>query len=273
MNLERKNMNDTEIYIPSEIKKLIKGRSYEIDSIGLSGSTVIKLRDMVLKISETNKAFRNEVNAMRWLEGKLPVPRVIYHTEEGGKGYLLMSRVNGLMGCDRYYLERPDELKCLLADTLKALWNVDISDCPTHQSLDDDLLRAEDNVRRGMVSFEDVDKWLLADGGFTSFESLLKWLNKAKPEIEPVLSHGDLSLPNLFFENGQLTGIIDLGDMGIGDRWRDIAICLRSFKHNLEGRHGIKTFPDYDVCAMFDELGIAPCADKIKYWLLLDELF
>jgi len=266
-------MDNTEIYIPSEIKELINGQNYEIDQVGLSGSTVVKLDDMVLKIGEANKAFRNEVCAMQWLDGKLPVPKVIYHAEEGGKGYLLMSKVSGLMGCDRYYLERPDELKNLLADTLKSLWSIDISGCPTHQSLDDDLRRAKDNVLRGMVDFEDVDKWLLADGGFTSFESLLNWLNKTKPEIDPVLSHGDLSLPNVFFSEGRLSGIIDLGDMGIGDRWRDIAICLRSFKHNLEGRHGIKTFPDYDVCAMFDELGIAPCADKIKYWLLLDELF
>lgn len=264
---------NTEIYIPSEIKEQIKGRDYEIDRVGLSGSTVIKLPDMVLKISKDSPASRNEVRIMRWLEDKLPVPKVIYHAAEAGKGYLLMSRVSGRMGCDRYYLERPDELKVLLSDTLKALWRIDISECPTRQSLDNDLARAQDNVAKGLVDFEDVDKWLLADGGFTSFESLLKWLNKARPDIDSVLSHGDLSLPNLFFDGGRLTGLIDLGDTGAGDRWRDIAIGLRSFKHNLEGRYGIKTFPDYDVRALFDELEIQPDADKIKYWLLLDELF
>ncbi len=266
-------MNQSEIYIPYEIKELIGGISYEIDSIGLSGSTVIMLDDMVLKIGKSGQAARNEISVMSWLDGKLPVPKVIYYAEEGGKSYLLMSRVSGLMGCERYYLERPDELKALIANTLKALWSIDISECPTSQSLDDDLRRAEDNVRCGMVNFEDVDKWLLADGGFTSFESLLKWLNRARPDIDPVLSHGDLSLPNMFFADSRLTGLIDLGDTGAGDRFRDVAIGLRSFKHNLEGRHGIKTFPDYDVCALFDELEIVPDADKIKYWLLLDELF
>ncbi len=266
-------MNDTEIYMPSEIKGLIKGRNCEIDRIGLSGSKVIMFDDMVLKISGDSAAYRNEVCAMQWLSGKLPVPKVIYHAEEGGKGYLLMSKVNGLMGCDRYYLERPDELKCLLAQTLKTLWSIDTQACPTAQSLDDDLARAANNVASGIVVFENVDKWLLADGGFTGFESLLAWLNRAKPDTDPALSHGDLSLPNLLFSGGRLSGLIDLGDTGVGDRWRDIAICLRSFKHNLEGRHGIKTFPDYDVRALFDELGIQPDADRIKYWLLLDELF
>ncbi len=266
-------MNEAEIYIPSEMRELINIRNCQFDSVGLSGSTVILFDDMVLKIGSTCDSFRNEVRIMRWLRSKLPVPEVIYYTEEGGKSYLLMSRVRGLMGCERHYLERPDELKTLLADTIKSLWSVDISECPSRQSLDYYLAKAEENVANGRVKFEDVDKWLLADGGFTSFESLLKWLNLARPEMDLVFSHGDLSLPNLFFEDGQLTGLIDLGDAGTGDRWRDIAICLRSFKHNLEGRHGIKTFPDYDVCAMFDELGLEPCPDKIKYWLLLDELF
>ncbi len=265
-------MNLPEIYIPPEIREHMAGKKCEIDHIGLTGSMVIKTGDMVLKIAESGDFMRNEVTIMRWLSGKLPVPKVICCTEDGGKAYLLMSRVRGLMGCERYYLERPDELKSLLASTIKSLWSIDISECPARQSLDVYLKRAAENVAQGRVDFEDVDKWLLADGGFADFESLLKWLNLARPEIDPVFSHGDLSLPNLFFEGGQLTGIIDLGDAGIGDRWRDIAICLRSFKHNLEGRHGIKTFPDYDVGALFEELGIAPCADKIKYWLLLDEL-
>ena len=43
----------------------------------------------------------------------------------------------------------------------------------------------------------------------------------------------DFCLPNIFFENDNLTGVIDLGRSGIGNRYNDISLCYRSITHNL----------------------------------------
>lgn len=58
------------------------------------------------------------------------------------------------------------------------------------------------------------------------------------PEEEPVLSHGDYCLPNLFAMGHTLSGFIDLGRAGTADRWQDIALCYRSLKHNADGTFG-----------------------------------
>ena len=59
-------------------------------------------------------------------------------------------------------------------------------------------------------------------------------------EFEPVLSHGDYCLANIFLEDGHIKGYIDFGKTGIGDKWNDIALCYSSLKHNFDGTYGEK---------------------------------
>ncbi len=80
----------------------------------------------------------------------------------------------------------------------------------------------------------------------------------------------------IFGRNDKVTGYIDLGKMGIADRWCDIAICYRSLSHNFSGKYGEYvdvTCSEYDEMQFFRELGIEPDWEKIRYYILLDELF
>ena len=90
-------------------------------------------------------------------------------------------------------------------------------------------------------------------------------------EYEPVLSHGDFCLPNIFIDHGKIGGFIDLGDTGVGDKWQDIALCYRSLKYNAAGYYGGKVYPDVRPEMLFDALGITPDWEKIRYYILLDE--
>ena len=76
-----------------------------------------------------------------------------------------------------------------------------------------------------------------------------------------------------FIDNGEFTGLIDLDDVRIGDKWRDIALCYRSLKWNSEGVYGDKIYPNVNPDQLFDALGIEPNWEKIRYFILLDELF
>ena len=92
-------------------------------------------------------------------------------------------------------------------------------------------------------------------------------------EFEPVLSHGDYCLANIFLEDGHIKGYIDFGKTGIGDKWNDIALCYRSLKHNFDGTYGGKVYEDFNPNRLFEALGMEPDWEKIKYYTLLDELF
>ena len=177
------------------------------------------------------------------------------------------------MSCDEYYLEHPQELLQILAEALEMLWSVDISDCPNVRDLDEELKEAAYRVENNLVDIERAEPDTFGESGFKSPAHLLGWLCENRPENEPVLSHGDFCLPNVFIKDGKISGFIDLGDTGIGDKWRDIALVYRSLKHNFDGTFGGKVYEDFDPDMLFDKLKIEPNWEKLRYYILLDELF
>jgi kanamycin kinase/aminoglycoside 3'-phosphotransferase-3 len=184
-----------------------------------------------------------------------------------------MSRISGEMSCDDYYLEHSEILLKALADGLKMLWQVDVSGCPIVRDLDVVLQEARFQVKNNLVDLDNVEPDTFGENGFESPKHLLEWLENNRPLFEPVFSHGDYCLPNVFLENGQIKGFIDLGRAGIGDKWNDIALCYRSLKHNFEGVYGGKRYENFNPELLFEALGIEPNWEKIRYYLLLDELF
>lgn len=264
-------MKDLQKY--SKIKRLIADKSFTVDDIGMSGNQVLIFEDMVLKIENCSDSIDQQVRMMQWLEGKIPVPKVIAYEVEDEKSCLLMSKVNGVMSCDTYYLEHSQELLSALASGLKMLWKVDVTDCPVVRDVDAVLQEAHMQIENDWVDLENVEPATFGKGGFENPEQLLEWLETHRPVFEPVLSHGDFCLPNIFLENGQVKGFIDLGRAGVGDKWNDIALCYRSLKHNFDGTYGGKVYEDFNPDTLFEKLGVEPDWEKIKWYLLLDELF
>ena len=260
--------------IPANIQELIKDKTYSCDDIGLSGSKIMIFDDMVLKIVRSQTEDEDSaVMMMRWFDGKIPAPKVLAYENDDEYKYLLMSKVPGKMSCDEYYLSHPKELLALLVEALKLLWSIDISDCPRNRNIDIELEEAKYRVENGLVNMDKAEPTTFGDEGFESPKELLKWLENNKPDYEPVLSHGDFCLPNILIKDGQVSGFIDLGDAGIGDKWRDIALCYRSLKHNFDGTYGGKVYPDFNPDMLFEALGIEPNREKLRYYILLDELF
>ena len=58
----------------------------------------------------------------------------------------------------------------------------------------------------------------------------------------------------------------------VGRSGSTIALCLRSLRDNARGRFGT-VYPGFDGELLLRRLGIAPDREKIRYYLLLDELF
>ncbi len=266
-------MQTNKLQLPQIINDIIGSKTGSADTIGMSSSSVIIYDEFVLKIEKLRQGTDAAVNMMRWLDGKLPTPKVICYEKDSASSYLLMSKVKGEMSCSQMYLDNSDLLVQLLADGLKMLWQIDTSDCPRKRDLDTELAEAKYRVENNLVALDNVDPATFGKNGFASPAHLLEWLFQNKPTYEPVLSHGDYCLPNVFINDGKISGFIDLGDCGIGDKWRDIALCYRSLKNNFNGTYGGKVYENFSPELLFEKLGIKPNHEKLRYYLLLDELF
>ncbi len=259
--------------VPDTMKALIQEHTFEVDSIGCSGSHIFVFNnDLVLKVEHKRDESDGEYQMMKWLQGKLPVPHIVDFYTDGKTNYLLMTKLKGKMACDSAIIKDLENMARLMAKGLERLWQVDIKGCPRIINLDYKLDRALFSVKNSMVDIDDAEPGTFGANGFSNAMELYEYLRDNRPEEEEVFIHGDYCLPNVFFENNDVTGYLDLGYSGIGDRWQDIALAVRSIRHNLEDIGKEELYSSmYDI--FFEELGIEPDKEKIKYYILLDELF
>lgn len=259
--------------IPPRINSMLENERFQPDNTGLSGSSVYLFDNQVLKIQEDNAEAENEYIIMEWLKDKLPAPKVLAREKTEGKSYLLMTRIKGKMSCDDEYMSNPAYLSYLLAKALKQLWQTDITNCPCTWNIDRKLEIAKYRIDNNMVDTDNAQEDTYGENGFASPHELYQWLLANKPLEDLVLSHGDFTLPNVLFEGASLKGYIDLGKMGAADKWCDIALCYRSLLNNYKGKYGGKKYDKYNPEIFFQNLGLEPDWDKIRYYILLDELF
>lgn len=258
-----------QILLPSVLAADLDGKSFNIETIGFSGSIVLSFEDAVLKIEPHTEDIDATVAVMRWMTNRLPVPTVLHYEVKDSKSHLLMSRIPGKMTCDEYHLEHSDETVQLLAQGLNDLWNTDTTGCPRKRTLEDDLAHVRRNILAGTVDMEDFEANAKE---FGTPENLLEWLETHKPEYDPVLSHGDYCMPNVLLNDGTVSGYIDLGAAGIADRYSDIVDCHWSLTANFNGTFGGKVYEDFDPDTLFDHLSIEIDRDKLQYYYLLHML-
>ena len=140
------------------------------------------LKIMPLGLSES---LAREAEVLRWLEGKLPVPMVMFFACDGNYEFLLMSEIPGVPACDRAFEKDLPELIRLLAQGLRMIHSIDISGCPFDQRLSVKMKEAADRTAKGLVDEQDFDD--IRQG--RTAEDLLAELFRTKPAAE------DLVLP------------------------------------------------------------------------------
>ena len=132
--------------ISPELKKLIEKYRCVKDTEGMSPAKVYKLvgenENLYLKMTDsrykgTTYDVEREKDMMLWLEGKLPVPKVLHFERHDGWSNLLMSEADGVLCSEEYEDEQsPEKIIELYAECIRLFHSIDISDCPYTNSLD-----------------------------------------------------------------------------------------------------------------------------------------
>ncbi len=252
-----------------ELRIKIGKSTWKQVTIGESGAYTYLLSDAqvqnrYLKImpQKQKMSMGREVELLRWLEGKLPVPKVLLFTSDTEYEYLLMTEVKGIHSCDPSFTGDLPKLVRLLAKGLRMIHSIDIKNCPFDQRLGIKLKEAEYRAVNELVDEDDFDDIRHGRKAVDLYQELLV----AKPANEDlVFTHGDYCLPNVIINNGDISGFVDWGRGGIADRYQDLALAARSLEYNF----GAKWIP-----LLFKEYGIENIDYlKIEYYKLLDEFF
>ena len=140
-----------------------------------------------------------------------------YRSEDAD--WLLTARMAGEDCTHGRYLEDPRRLCDTIATQLRALHEIDFSDCPVTDRMTSYVALAEENYRTG-----NYDRSQFPDSfGYRSPEEAWAVLQAGKAAFcNEVLLHGDYCLPNIMLDHWRFTGFIDLGNGGVGDRHVDL---------------------------------------------------
>lgn len=143
--------------------------------------------------------------------------------------WLLTARVPG-EDCT-HYMSDPQRLCDTTALLLRQLHETPVDGCPITHRTADYIATAEENFRIGRY-----DSTLFPDNwGYASAEEAIAVVREFAPALKnDTLIHGDYCLPNILLQDWRLSGFIDLGAGGVGDRHIDLFWGVWSLFFNLK---------------------------------------
>jgi streptomycin 3"-kinase len=199
--------------------------------IGESGLSVYRRGDVFAKCCgpEGVAELAAERDRVEWLAGTgFPGATVIDWTDSSDGACMMTSAVPGVPG-DTLPPDTHQRAMRSLGAALRELHA--LPDCPFERPLASVIAAAADVVRRGAVNPQFLtDEWRRLDPS-ELLDQVVAESPYVESVLEPVVCHGDACLPNVFFDPGTLavTGLIDLGRLGVADRYSDLALTTIQF--------------------------------------------
>ncbi|MEQ4205108.1 APH(3') family aminoglycoside O-phosphotransferase [Actinopolymorpha sp. B9G3] len=184
-------------------------------------------------------------------------------------GWLVMTSVPGREASAPWPVHQRVSVIDALADALRALHALPLEGCPFDRRLDVRLGQERAAVEAGVVDEASaaMEPWRWAqDRG-----ALLAELLRTRPADEDlVVCHGDYCVPNVLLdpETLEVTGLIDLGWLGVADRYHDLGIATGSIA-------SVELNPQYGpghAARFLERYGGDPDDPRIDYYRRLDEL-
>lgn len=155
----------------------------------------------------------------------------VLHYTSAARDWLLTAAVSGQNCLCEHYREDPKRLCDTLAAELRKLHETDFGGCPIPDRTVDYLATAEQNYRAGKFDPS------FAAGRFAcrSASEAHAVLSAGKDVLQSrVLLHGDYCLPNIILKDWKLSGFIDVGSGGVGDRHIDLFWGVWTLRYNLK---------------------------------------
>ena len=165
---------------------------------------------------------------LEWLAPRHRAPRVLSSGHDETSQWLVTTALPGEHAVGATWRARRAEAIRAIAVGLRAIHAIPIDDVPAEWATDNWAGRTRSELGLGPA----VD--------------------------DPVVIHGDACAPNTVISPaGEWVGNVDFGDLGVGDRWADLAVASMSLDWNFGEGHQQELFAAY---------GVEPDTDRIRYY-------
>jgi kanamycin kinase len=230
------------------------GVTFEID--GAAGHRFVKWAPAGSGIDLSAEAER-----LRWASSYAPVPRVLSHGADVSGQWLVTAALPGTSPIAARWKADPHTAVVGLGRGLRALHEaLPVPSCPFDWSAE---RRIADATRRASLGRLRPTDWHPEHAALT-VEQALRRIGDPPPPDQLVVCHGDACAPNtLLDDDGRPCGHVDLGALGLADRWADLAVATWSTEWNYG--------PGWtDV--LIEAYGVNRDQPRIDYYRLLQDL-
>ena len=231
IDMKRTLINSLPFELPEELWRIIRGARIYDSSCSPEARVYFIDKDGGYYLKASKKGtLKREAQMTEYFHKKGLGAEVLGYLS-GESDILLTRAISGEDCTPAEYRAEPKRLCDLLATRLRALHEVDFSDCPVKDRVGEYLALAEKNYR-----LDSYNKEHFPDSfGYSSGEEAWRALNEGKSLLKnEVLIHGDYCLPNVMLNNFEFSGFIDLGNAGVGDRHIDLFWGAWSLSFNLK---------------------------------------
>jgi kanamycin kinase len=189
------------------------------------------------------------------------VPQLLGEGADETGSWIITSAVPGHMAVTSRWKAEPRTAVTAIGRGLRALHDaLPVPDCPFSWSTSQRLADARRRAGQGLLT---PGRWH-PDHQHLSVPQALALLDDVPAVDELVVCHGDSCAPNtLLADDGRWSGHVDLGALGVADRWADLAVATWSATWNYG--------PDWEPL-LLQAYSVAPDPDRTRYYRLLYEL-
>lgn len=212
--------------LPPEILSQLRGTELHDRTFSPRARTFLLTRadsTRYLKIAPKGELVR-EAEMTKFLHGHGLAPEVLAFVQNDMHDHMLTMALPGHNGIHPDHLANPRWLAECYGRSLRRLHSLDPTGCPFPLRNDEMLALADRNLRNGIF-----DATHLKEPHDVAASRIA-----IRPELDHVVMHGDYCLPNLILSDARLSGFIDLGNGGLGDRHYDLYWGLWALAYNLK---------------------------------------
>ena len=210
-----------------------------------------------------DQAWRLDAEAERlgWAASHIRVPEVIDGGHDADGAWLSTWALPGQNAVSERWKADPETALRAVGAGLRQIHDgLPVTDCPFSWSADDRIDVAGRRLRAGEVDPSRGDPTHQR----LTVDDALALVRQPPPTDQLVVCHGDACAPNtLVADDGTCSGHVDLGALGVADRWADLAIATWSTEWNYG--------PGWEA-TLLEAYGIEPDSERTRYYRLLWDL-